>query len=548
MTTKNLQLEKGNFLWFKLFVEVLIHMKDNALAHHDLIKILRVKYPQSDFIADFDENYTADKAIEWFTRDDSCLLKELNKALRKQDLDHLFIFRYLINDIYQELKKEYDRETTGKEKIIKLYRSQLISQSELKQLVDANTGDLIAINSFMSTWNDRIKAIQFLKEQHQGGFKRILFEIEVDYRKKSRPFARINIKEQDLTLFMLGCIFRIRSISPDRTLDCYVLKLELCSDNDADFNRISDYMATDLIQPETDLITLGSLLSRMGELDKARKYFELILSELDENDPNRAHCLDGLGNIDNDQGKFVKALKHHQQALDLRMSDELSHTNHSLIALSHIHIADDYNDMGKHNIALENVEKARILIRHENLQTDQVKEAVCHIIVGSILYKQGKCIDALDEFQQALDINKQQGVPDDHPNVASIYQNMGLCHLNPGTTIHNPTLALDYCVQALITRLKALPHNHRSTGITYRSIGLAYEQLKEHPSALEFFQKANTIHKASNKTFNQLQSIDEDIKRVQRYYFHIASFRCFRFLFVATSHIQHLNKTMTLER
>ncbi|CAF3824554.1 unnamed protein product, partial [Rotaria sp. Silwood1] len=408
-------------------------MKDNARAHHDLVEILRVNYPQSNFVADFNQNYTADKAIEWLTRDDSCLLKELNKALRQQHLDHLFIFRYIINDIYQQLRTEYDKEIKDKEKTLTLYRSQVISEFELNQLLQANTGELIAINSFMSTWNDRMKAIDFHKEQHHVGLKHILFEIEVDYTKKSRPFAQINRKEQDLTLFMLGCVFRIRSIMEDHTFHCYVMKIELCSDDDCDLKNIFDHMTKVFIQPETDLITLGSLLHRMGELDKARKYFQLLLSELDENDPDRAHCFDGLGHIENDQGRFGEALKYHQQALNLRMSHNSSHTNHSLIALSHIHIANDYKDMGEYNAASQNVEKARTFIRQQNLQEDRIKEAACHIIMGSILYEKAKCIEALDEFQQALDINKQQGIPDDHPDRASIFQNMGLCHLTSGT-------------------------------------------------------------------------------------------------------------------
>ncbi|CAF0824482.1 unnamed protein product [Rotaria sordida] len=517
MATKNLKIEKGNFLWFRLFVEVLIHMKDNARAHHDLVEILRMNYPQSNFVADFNQNYTADKAIEWLTRDDSCLLKELNRALRQQHLDHLFVFRYVINDIHQQLKTEHDKEIKDKEKTLTLYRSQVISEFELSQLLQANTGELIAINSFMSTWSDRMKAIDFHKEQHHVGLKHILFEIEVDYTKKSRPFAQIYGKEQDLTLFMLGCVFRIRSIMEDHTFHCYVMKIELCSDDDCDLKNIFDHMTKDFIQPETDLITLGSLLHRMGELDKARKYFQLLLHELDENDPDRAHCFDGLGHIENDQGRFREALKYYQQALNLRMSHNSSHTNHSLIALSHIHIANDYKDMGDYNEALQNVEKARTFIRQQNLQEDRIKEAACHIIMGSILYEKAKCIEALDEFQQALDINKQQGIPDDHPDRASIFQNMGLCHLTSGTIIHNPTLALDYCVQALIIRLNTLPQNHRCTGITYRSIGLAYEQLKEYQSALKFYKEANIIHKALNKTFNELQKTENDIKRIQKH-------------------------------
>ena len=514
MSTKNLQLEKGNLLWFKLFVKVLISMKNNDQAHQDLVEGLRMIYPQSDFVADFAQNYTSDKVIEWFMREDSCLLMELNKASRQQDLDRLFVFGYLVNDIYAQLKEEHDRETRDNDKIITLYRSQVISQFELEQLLQANTGELIAINSLMSTWIDRTKAIDLLGRQRQPYLKSILFEIEVDYRKKSNPFARISTTE-DTVLFMIGCIFRIGSIAEDNLLNCHILKLELCSDDDDDFKSIFDYMTRNFIQSEADLITLGSLLYKMGELEKAQKYFELILAELDLNDPNIAHCYDGLGNIKDDEGRLEEGLKYHKQALEMRMNYNKFYPNDSLIALSHINIAYDYKDMGDHNTALLHVKKAQTLIKKQNLQEDQVKMAACYIIEGSILHEKDKNNQALDKFQQALDINKQQGMPDDHPDLAVIYQSMGLCHLSTNSSNENPTLALNHFTEALRIRRKVLPVNHHSIGITYRSIGLAYEQLKEYQRALEFYREANSIYQLSNKKDDKLQITEDDIRRIQ---------------------------------
>ncbi|CAF3039526.1 unnamed protein product [Rotaria sp. Silwood2] len=541
MTTKNLKMEKGNFLWFKLFVEVLIRMKDNERAHHDLVNILYINYPLSDFVTDFAQNYTPDKAVEWLTRHDSCLLRELNKALRQQHLDHLFIFRYLIKDIYEQLKKEHSEEIKNREKTLTLYRCQVISEFEHKQLLEANKGEHITINSFMSTSDEHKTVINFLKPQCQVGLKRILFEIEVDYRIRSSPFARIHGKEQDFTLFMLGCVFCIDSIVPDNTLNCYILKLKLCGDDDSDFKSILDYyMTKNFIQPETDMITLGSLLYKMGELDKARKYFELLLSELNKDHPDSAYCLDGLGNIENAQGRLKEALKYHQQALKLRTNSDLSPQNHSLIALSHIYIANDYKDMEDYDNALENVAIARSLLQQQNSREDQAKVAACHAIIGDIRYEQENCEEALREYQIALEINKQQDMPDDHPDLASIYQNMGLCRLNSGASNNNPSLALNYFMEALKIRLKALPDNHLSMGITHRSIGLAYEQLKEYQNALEFYQKANIVYKALNKNSNELRNLEDDIKRIQENLLNISSksrdhYRTQRFNKIATA-------------
>ncbi|UJR11389.1 hypothetical protein I4U23_015569 [Adineta vaga] len=516
MTTKNLKMEKGNFLWFRLFVEALINMEGHKRAHHDLLEILNKNYPYSNFVQEFSKSYAPDKVIEWLVRKDSCLIGALNKALRQQQLSHLFHFRCLINDIYQQLKTEHCKETGNKNQIIKVYRSHTVSEFELKKFQEANAGELIAINSFMTAWNDRTKAINFLKQQRQFGLKRILFEIKIDYRRKSGPFAHINVENQQLTLFMLGCIFRIQSILPDSILDHHILKLELCADDDSDLQTIFDYMTKDFVQPVTDLITLGNLLCRMDELDKARQFFELILTELEVNDPNRACCFDGLGNIEYDQGRYKQALEHHEQALQLRQNRELFPSNFSLIALSHTHIANDYKGLGKYDLALSNVEAARNLLKQRNLPEDRIKEAACHIIIGSILFEQEKCIEACDEFQEALKIYQQQKIPKDHIDLALIYQSMALCHLNTETRIHNANLALHFCIEAFLIRVNALPNNHPSMAITYRAMGLAYEQLDEYQLALEYFQKNLSVHRALNKSSSKLENAEADIKRIQK--------------------------------
>lgn len=514
MLTKNLRLEKGDFLWFKLFVKVLISMKDGRQAHHDLIEILPKNDSESQFVAEFAQNYTANEAIEWFIRDDLCLLQEINKALRQQHLDHLFTFRCLINDIHQQLRKEHDKERTNNHNIMTIYRSQVLSPFEFKHLQE-NIGELIAINTFMLTWNDRSKVADFLKKQRLFDFISILFEIEVDYQKKSNPFAQINVTD-GITLFMLGCIFRIRSITEDIHLKCHILKLELCGDDDDDFKSVYDYMTENLIQPETDLITLGSVLYRMGEYDKAKIYFNLMLNELDKSDPNYAFCYDGLGNIEYDQGRLEEALKHHKEALNLRENYRSLPVNKPFIALSHINIATDYKEIGNGPLAKIHVERAKTLIQNVNSRESQVKVAACHIIMGCILHTNKNSSKALHEFQQALEIYKQQGMPDNYPDLGLIYQHMGLCYLSTDSICNDPKLALDYFKKALKIRRKALPVNHHSTGITYRSVGLAYEGLNNCRFALEYYQKANSIYQVLKEKSSELRMIENDIKRIQK--------------------------------
>ena len=82
------------------------------------------------FVREFEKDYRSDKALWWYTRD-SFLYRMLNKALRVQNIDLLFLLRFVIGDIYQQLK-------------------QVMSIDELNTLRQS-IDNLISINSFFST-------------------------------------------------------------------------------------------------------------------------------------------------------------------------------------------------------------------------------------------------------------------------------------------------------------------------------------------------------------------------------------------------------------
>ena len=54
-------------------------------------------------IDEFEEEYSEEYALWWYTRD-TFLFRELNKALRFQNIDWLFQFRFFIHDMHKLLK------------------------------------------------------------------------------------------------------------------------------------------------------------------------------------------------------------------------------------------------------------------------------------------------------------------------------------------------------------------------------------------------------------------------------------------------------------
>jgi len=99
-----------------------------------LIQLCKKEYENNPkelvFVGEFEKDYRSDKALWWYTRD-SFLYRMLNKALRVQNIDLLFLLRFVIGDIYQQLK-------------------QVMSIDELNTLRQS-IDNLISINSFFST-------------------------------------------------------------------------------------------------------------------------------------------------------------------------------------------------------------------------------------------------------------------------------------------------------------------------------------------------------------------------------------------------------------
>ena len=123
----------------------------------ELISLFKKTYQDDEdknVIDEFENDYSSDNALWWYTRD-SFLYKMLNKALRIQDIGTLFLFRFFIRDIYEQLKENQCSLP------VRVYRGQILSIDEVNNL-QKSIDDFISINSFFSTSTDRDKALSFI--------------------------------------------------------------------------------------------------------------------------------------------------------------------------------------------------------------------------------------------------------------------------------------------------------------------------------------------------------------------------------------------------
>ena len=188
-------------------------------------------------IDEFDANYRACNAVQWYTQD-TFLYRQLNAAIRKPDIEVSFAFRFYIHDIYHQLKILHERQASCLRELT-VYRGQQMTGTELDRL---NVGRLISVDSFFSTSKRREIALVFAGPPPvSSDLVGILFVIEVNTLQpsKNKPYADISSLSdfgwgEREVLFMLGTVFRLTKREFDESSRLWTIKLELCAEEDTD--------------------------------------------------------------------------------------------------------------------------------------------------------------------------------------------------------------------------------------------------------------------------------------------------------------------------
>ncbi|CAF3912977.1 unnamed protein product, partial [Adineta steineri] len=315
----------GEFVFSQILVDCLLQLKSTDTDKNELMNCCQNEYngnhTELNNLHEFEEDYSPEKVLWWYTRE-SFFYKILNAALRTQNIHMIFLFRAFIYDIYHQL--QYDQAKDP----LQVYRSQLMSVDELDSLKN-NIGQFISINSMFSTSKLRRTALFHLGETTtQIDLERVLFEIDADPNiVNTKPFANISkhshFPDELEVLFMLGCIFRLDSISRDNK-NVWIIKMTLCNDDEHNLKQVLMHMKQQIENEETNLRTLGKLLWKMGKLDLAEKYFNRFLKELPSNDPLLSSLYEDLGELASQRGDYNMSVQWHQKSLAIKNKNQLT--------------------------------------------------------------------------------------------------------------------------------------------------------------------------------------------------------------------------------
>ncbi|CAF1270557.1 unnamed protein product [Adineta steineri] len=497
----------GQFVHSQLLIDCLLQIQFTSTDKNELIAICKQQYEGNDdqlvLIQRFENEYKSNQALRWYTRD-SFIYRMLNKALRAQNIHLIFLYRFLIRDLEKQLK---DHQCSSR---LTVYRGQLMSTKEFENLKKKPIGELISMNSFLSTSLSRPLAYSFLPQSTD--LERVLFEIDANPEIHGiKPFANIASlsyypKEEEV-LFMLGSIFRLVDLSHDRN-GVWTIKLSLCSDQDLDLKEILNHMKSQNTEENIKLIKLGDILRQMGKYDEAEKYYHRCLNKLSsDDDRNISICYYALGRLADCKGDLDQSLEWFQKSLEIDM--RILKPDDPSIANTHNSMANIYQTNGDYQQALKSYNKALKIFR-QALGEGDPHVAMCLNNIGAIYQREKNYSEALNYYQNALTI-RQKHLPSNHYDIGGSYNNIGIIYRHLGQSDQ----ALDQYNLALGIYKVSLPPQHPDIAMTLENIGIVYEEKRNWNQALSYYKKAEEIYDAIlSPTHSDVVQIKKNIERV----------------------------------
>ncbi|CAF1084934.1 unnamed protein product [Didymodactylos carnosus] len=509
-STRDLTTESGSFLFFQLFKDILMNMPQTNESKHEMIRKCRDYYcdnkKQLKNIELFNSTYQSIDAIQWYTNSNFPLYKLINKALRTEDINELFHFRFFIVDLSSNLFKTYKdyKKMNIKSPIVHLYRGTYLSIDELQKLKE-NVGNLISTNGFLSTSRCRMVATMFTDNA--------IFEIETDIRLKTVVFADVaqysKFPDEQEVLFDIGAAFQIDSCVYDSNTDKkWIIKMT-ATDKGAELAKEYFEFQKKKVAESDIVLMFGHLLIEMGQHQKAQKYFENVLRQK-PNDEEVACIYHNIGRAYRLKNEYERAIDNYNQSFQMHSIARPPRYLSAAKSLNGIGVV--YNEIKAYHKALEYLIKA-LNMYQKSLQNEHIDIAGTLNNLGNAYRGKREFDIALEYLKRAQNINENI-LPHDHPNISRTYNNMG----NIYYAKRDYQRALETYTKAITMNKKILPSDHPDITRCLKNLGLVHCNMKNYDQALNFFSKALEI---VEKTYPQehpcVTDIQQQIQIIKKY-------------------------------
>ncbi|CAF3622495.1 unnamed protein product [Adineta steineri] len=486
----NLPKQSAEFFWFQILKNTIDRFPQNLNSKTQALDICRSYYrgnsKQLKEIDDFENNYQSNSAIQWYANK-SFVYKLISKALRSEDINQLYNFRFFLRDLTKNLAREHHKLIESPEKTLTVYRGMRLSYEELNKFKE-NQGKIISTDGYLCTTRRRDKALAFAtKPTEYSNILPIVFEIQCDIQQLGNQIIFADIAEfsehssEREVLFDLDSGFRLESVEQDDD-QVWIIKMNVSTDAQTSTHDYIEDTGRET-DKKTKGIIFGQLMCQADHYDKSQRYFEQLL--VYPNDEDIAWLEFNLGYVAQYKGDLTRARDLYDQAYDRMMHANPPRIQDSAYALSSIGTV--LETQGKYDESRQFYERA-LKIRETFYPADHPDIALSLRNIGSLLYKRQKYPEALVFLQQALKIQEKY-YPAIHPEIAYSLNLVGKVLLKQGK--NSDSLKLSQ--QALKIQDKYYPDDHRDKIECLNNIAASYVKLKVPRMALVNYKRALAI-------------------------------------------------------
>ncbi|CAF3713826.1 unnamed protein product [Rotaria socialis] len=489
-----------SFMYSQILKEILLDVDYNSKAKNEFVKLCREQFSadkdELKVIDEFEQYYpypSHSKELDqdpspiwWYTRD--CFLYVmLNKALRTLDIEKIIKMGFFIRDIHRQIE-EIHLELQLREPL-EVYRGQGMIADEFEKLKN-NKGGLLSFNNFLSTSMDRDTAKRFAYlTQSDPSMTAILFQMSVD---PSGIFAvlgkDISFYDEKEVLLSMHTVFRICAMRPIED-GIWEVELKLTLNDDEQLKILTNQIRKE-IGVGTGWDRLGTLLVKMGELNKAEDIYKTLLSLTRDDDWKMlAHLNNQLGYIMKQKGDLSAAIAFYQKTLEIQQ--KYLAPKHIDLGITYSNIGSVHDSLGDYTTALTFYRKT-LEIKLKSLSSNDISLATTYNNIGSVHDSMQDYATALHFYEKALEI-QEKSLSLNHPSLATTFSNIGKVHRE----MEDYSTALSFYHKACEIFERSLPANHPSRAIIYNNIGLVHDFLENYSKALTYYQKTLEIKEKS---------------------------------------------------
>ena len=489
--------QSTKFMWYQLAMHVLPMMSEYFNAKEDMANEARKRYHDDEFekrrIDRFVQEYKAEKAFCWYTSD-SFVYRLLNGALRTQDIDIIFKFRFFINHLHNEIKERYKEYLAKKhESHLTVYRGQLMSMNEVEFLKNS-VNQIVSMNSFLSTSLLLNVAKQFLNSDgsvpDKSSEQSVLFIINIsDIDETTTPFAFIktpacaeDLEGEKEVLFTMNAIFKVESVNQEGHI--WHVHLQLIEHQNEQQKIFSRYLI-EAVESDPGPTVFGWFLYRMNDFDRAERYVQYIIQQpLEESEKAAAYNL--LGLIYSDRKMHKKAIEYYQEAI--KIYDNAVRVGSPQIISIHHNITLAYLAGGNTQHAEHHRRIVEKLLDGLYTNKEPLLIAMSEALQGKVAAACGNYEKALENLTTSLKV-KEKSLPANHSSIVDMKYEMGVIYAKIG----NNEEALNCFEQVAAMNETSLLADDFNLAECHANIGRIRYKREEYQLALEQFEKAKKI-------------------------------------------------------